>query len=99
VSNLLKELLVESSTSDGATLWLVLENRSGQASVDDLLVEIRNEMHLINMILGAGNNRAALEQYRLFVNRQGALDLATSRAGGQSQDDGMAPMDPGAEPL
>lgn len=88
--NTRKKLLAESSTSDGATLWLVLNNM-GSATLDDILVEIRDEMHLFHLILGGAHDQKAMAEYRLFVNRSAALDLAQSRIDGAGGDSGDVP--------
>lgn len=73
-----RELLSESSTSDGATLYLVLEGMSREATMEDILVEIRSEMHLFDIVRGTVS-RAELAQYRLFTNRAPAERLAQQR--------------------
>lgn len=90
-----QRLLTESTTTDGATLWLVLNKLSDQATVDDILVELENEEHLINMILGGLPNRSDLAQYRLFVNETAARRFAEARV---SQGGEVAPATPQDEP-
>lgn len=79
----LRKLLTESSTSDGGTLWLVLEPMTGEATLDDILVEIRNEQHLFNIVLGTVD-KAELAQYRLFMNYAAAKRLADTRLSGSA---------------
>ena len=80
-----KQLLTESSTSDGGTLYLVLQPiNSAEATIDDILVEIQNEMHLFHLIMGTTNS-SELNAMRLFINKAAALKLAEHRLSGGNQ--------------
>ena len=73
-----RKLLHESSTSDGATLYVVLNPLPyGNATIDDIFVEIQNEMELIHLILG--QSKDDLESFKIFVNKNAAMDLANTR--------------------
>lgn len=76
--NFRTKLLTESSTSDGATLYMVLEPIGPGATLDDVLVEIQNEQHLYNMVMGMRDQRE-MSKTKLFVNKAAAVQLAELR--------------------
>lgn len=80
-----KRLLTESSTSDGGTLYLVMQPINGSvATLDDILVEIQNEMHLFHIVMGTTSS-AELNAMRLFINKAAAQKLAEHRLSGGDQ--------------
>lgn len=73
----LREMLRESSLSDGTPLYLVLNKLTDAATLEDVLVEIGDEMHLFNIIRGARYDD--LKHYRLFNKKAKAEALAKYR--------------------
>lgn len=88
------KLLIESSTSDGTTLWLVLD-ATAQSELEDVLVEISNEQHLFDIVLGCGaGNPKALAQFRLFTHQSAAMQLAQARIDEKKVREPVVPSGP-----
>ena len=90
-----RKLMTESSTSDGATLYVVLPARGPDTTIIDIFVEIQNELELIHLIRGGSTQDDP--QIKIFVNKSAAMDLANlrlQRVGAQTAPPGGSEQPP-----
>ena len=76
LSPFLKKFLSESTTSDGATLYMVWP-ATKDSVIEDVFYELDSEQTLFNVVRGASSSD--LLDTKLFVNKSAAMALANQR--------------------